>query len=283
MSESQNTRRQVEKFYSAAVQKQSKGCGSCCLPDPKGVTAKLAGYDPNDLAKLPAEAVVNSFGCGNPLAFAGVDKGETVLDLGSGAGIDLLLAAELVGPKGRVIGVDMTDAMIEKARANIEAAGHANVDLRKGIIEEIPLEDGEADWVISNCVINLSPDKPRVFAEIVRVLKPGGRMRVSDIVVEEMPEWLRGSEALYNSCVAGAISEDEYLDGLSAAGLGDAKVIERYHYEGAQLEAFIASELPEGDAALDKFEELSRDEAIKRIANEMAGKVWSAKIQARKT
>jgi arsenite methyltransferase len=187
-----------------------------------------------------------------------------------------------VGPKGRVIGVDMTDAMIEKARANIEAAGHANVDLRKGIIEEIPLEDGEADWVISNCVINLSPDKPRVFAEIVRVLKPGGRMRVSDIVVEEMPEWLRGSEALYNSCVAGAISEDEYLDGLSAAGLEDAKVIERYHYEGAQLEAFIASELSEGDAALDKFEELSRDEAVIRIASEMAGKVWSAKIQARK-
>ncbi len=286
MPETKDTHKHVEKFYADAVEKKSDGCGcapDCCIPDPKGVAAKVAGYDPDELAKLPADAVENSFGCGNPLAFAGVGAGETVLDLGSGAGIDLLLAAGLVGPEGRVIGVDMTDAMIERARENIAASGYGNVEVRKGLIEEMPVEDGSVDWVISNCVINLSPEKHRVFAEIARVLKPGGTMRVSDIVVEDMPEWLRESETLYNTCIAGAISEKDYLAGLREAGLADAEVIERLHYEGSQLEAFILSELPEGDAVLASFEGMSRQEAVTKIARDMAGKVWSAKIQARRT
>ena len=155
---------------------------------PKGVVAKLAGYSDEEFAALPADAVVNSFGCGNPLAFSAVQPGEVVLDLGSGAGIDLLLAARKVGAAGRVIGVDMTEEMIARARANIAAAGIENAEVRQGIIEELPVEDSSVDWVISNCVINLSPEKPRVFAEIARVLKPGGTMLVSDIVAEDLPE-----------------------------------------------------------------------------------------------
>ena len=230
----QTIREGVKRAYARAVTSPQSG-GCCGSPSPKGVTAKLAGYTPEELAGLPQEAVVNSFGCGNPLAFSEVRPGDVVLDLGSGAGIDLLLAAEKVGPEGRVIGVDMTDEMIARARENIAASGMTNVEVRKGIIEELPVESGTVDWVISNCVINLSPDKPRVFAEIARVLRPGGRLLVSDIVAEEIPAWLRDNESLYNSCIAGAISEEDYLAGLRAAGLADVEVRERLVYEAVQI------------------------------------------------
>ncbi|MGC4119295.1 MAG: methyltransferase domain-containing protein [Myxococcales bacterium] len=233
---------------------------------------------------MPEDAVVNSFGCGNPVAMMGVKKGQTVLDLGSGAGIDLLLAAKKVGPKGRVIGVDMTDEMIAKARKNVRAAGLKNVEVRKGIIEKMPVESGSVDWVISNCVINLSPEKEKVFKEIARVLKPGGEMLVSDIVAQKMPAKLKNDERLYASCIAGAISEKQYLAGLRAAGLEGVEVRDRLVYDADQLEAFFISEIPEeeggccgggcgcGVAAED----------LRPAARKLVGQIWSVKVYARK-
>jgi ubiquinone/menaquinone biosynthesis C-methylase UbiE len=241
--------------------------------------AKLAGYTDDEIAALPTEAVVNSFGCGNPLAFSGVKKGDVVLDLGSGAGIDLLLAAKKVGRAGKVIGVDMTDAMITKARKNIRAAGLATVEVRKGIIEKLPVEDGSVDWVISNCVINLSPEKPRVFAEIARVLKPGGRMLVSDIVAEDLPAAIARNRHLYSSCLAGAIGEKAYLAGLRQAGLVEVKVKDRLVYDAEQIAAFIGSELQDGGNGCCGA---SVGTLAKRWAPRLAGKVASVKVAARK-
>ena len=284
MTDRNEIRESVSEAYAKAVCAPSDDGGPCCAPVQKGVVVKLAGYTQDELTALPAEAVVNSFGCGNPLAFSEVKDGETVLDLGSGAGIDVLLAAKKVGPKGRVIGVDMTDEMIAMARENIELSGMDNVEIRKGIIEELPVESGSVDWVISNCVINLSPEKLRVFAEIARVLKPGGRMLVSDIVVKELPDEVKKNQALYNSCVSGAVSEEEYLEGLRQAGLTDVEVRERIHYDALQLEGFIASELPGNKEALGTCCGGSADGTAlaKRIASSLVGKVWSAKVFGRK-
>jgi len=283
MKEKDEIRKTVSKTYAAAVS-GSTGCGCGCGGDvaQKGVVAKLAGYDREELEELPAEAVINSFGCGNPLAYSEVREGDVVLDLGSGAGIDILLAAKKVGKTGRAIGIDMTDEMIEKARENIAAAGLKNVEVRKGLIEEMPVESSSVDWVISNCVINLSPEKHKVFAEIARVLKPGGRMLVSDIVVEELPDWARKSPDLYCSCVAGAISEKEYLDGLKSAGLTDVEVIDRLVYDESQLKVLVKSEMYSaaenpGHVCCDAGEKLAE-----HIGKTLAGKIWSAKFHARK-
>jgi len=278
MQRADEVRREVSKSYGLAVTKPADG-GCCCGPAPaqKGVVAKLGGYTPEELSALPPEAVVNSFGCGNPVALAELRPGDVVLDLGSGAGIDLFLAAKRVGPKGRAIGIDMTDEMIAKARENAAAGGFANVEVRKGIIEELPVESGTVDWVISNCVINLSPEKPRVFREIARVLKPGGRMLVSDIVAQDLPEEIRASAALYSSCVSGAIGEAEYLAGLRAAGLADVAVRDRLVYDADQIDAFFASEEAGcGCGPADLPPEL------REMARSLAGRVWSAKFYARK-
>lgn len=277
MKQADDVRRSVAEAYTKAVTKPS-GSGCCCRePVQKGVVAKLGGYSIEQLAGLPPEAVVSSFGCGNPVAMAELEPGEVVLDLGSGAGIDLFLAAKKVGPKGRAIGVDMTDEMIAKAKENIRVGGFTNVEVRKGIIEALPVEDASVDWVISNCVINLSPEKPRVFREIARVLKPGGRMLVSDIVAQDLPESIRNDAALYASCVAGAISEERYLAGLREVGLVDVEVRDRLVYDASQLEAFFVSELEGccGGARAD-------DGRIRNAAKTMAGKVWSAKMYGRK-
>jgi len=275
-------RKSVSTAYAKAVSAQ--GADSCCCSEPaqKSVVSKLAGYSREELECLPPEAVVNSFGCGHPLAFSAVKEGDVVVDLGSGAGIDILLAAKKVGPTGRAIGVDMTDEMIAKARENIAASGLTNVELRKGVIEDLPVETGTVDWVISNCVINLSPDKPKVFAEIARVLKPGGRMSVADIVVKDLPEWIRQNEALYSSCVAGAISEEEYLDGLRQAGLEQAEVRERIIYDAAQLKALVKSELPDNEQSVTCCDGPVSGETIGQIAESLVGKVWSAKFHAQK-
>ncbi len=268
----------VSQAYAKAVTRPA--AGSCCsTPVQKGEVAKMAGYGPEELDALPSDAVVNSFGCGNPLAFSEVREGDTVLDLGSGAGIDLFIAAKKVGPTGRVIGVDMTDEMIARARENIAAAGVENVEVRKGIIEALPVEDSSVDWVISNCVINLSPDKPQVFREIARVLKPGGRVSVSDIVVNELPDWARESAALYSSCVAGAISEEEYVSGLGQAGLEDVEVQERLVYEACQLRGFFQSDLADAGTCCGTPADAG---SADRVADELAGKIWSAKFRARK-
>ncbi len=274
-------RKTVSDFYTRAVKTGSGCCGpgssGCCGSGatdvlPKGFAAQFAGYG-EDTTGLPADAVHNSFGCGNPLAFCDVKPGEVVLDLGSGAGIDLLVAARKVGPTGHVIGVDMTDEMIERARANAAAAGFTNIEVRQGIIEALPIEAESVDWVISNCVINLSPEKNRVFREIARVLKPGGRIRVSDIVVQDIPDWVRQSMSLYASCVSGAVSEQEYADGLRQAGLVDVEVTERFPYDQDQIRAMIESEIPDDVR-------MGADGA--RLAAEVAGKVCSAKFQATK-
>ncbi|HEY3359247.1 MAG TPA: arsenite methyltransferase [Polyangia bacterium] len=279
MSTSEEIRHDVAQSYTEAVTRPSGG-GCCCCSEPvqKGVVVKLGGYTPEQLAALPSAAVVNSFGCGNPVALSAIGLGDVVLDLGSGAGIDLFLAAKKVGPRGRAIGIDMTDAMIAKARENIAAGGFTNVEVRKGIIEALPVESASVDWVISNCVINLSPEKPRVFAEIARVLKPGGRMLVSDIVARELPADIRQDRALYSSCVAGAISEEEYVAGLRAAGLAEVEVRERLVYDADQLEAFFSAELPANERAGC----CGGGAGFAATAQRMAGKVWSARIYARK-
>lgn len=273
---------EVSRAYARAVSEPGRG-GCCCSssPVPKGVVVKSAGYSAEELAELPADAVINSFGCGNPLAFSEVREGEVVLDLGSGAGIDLLIAARKVGPTGRVIGVDMTDAMLERARANIRAAGTVQVEVRKGLIEHLPVDDSQVDWVISNCVINLSPDKPAVFAEIARVLKPGGRMRVSDIVAEDLPEEVLRDPALYSSCIAGAIGEAEYLEGLRRAGLVDVEVLERVVYTGAELEALVASELPAEQRSCCGGN-LPEGQDVGALARSMEGRIQSVRVGARK-
>ena len=294
MSETKKTeevREQVSRAYAAALKAAQEGGGGCCGPaqevsskepdtgvcspapqTPAGAAAQLAGYD-EELGQVPEAAAQSSFGCGNPLAFAGVEEGQTVLDLGSGAGLDLLLARAKVGASGRVIGVDMTDEMIEAARRNVAEAGYDNVELRKGVIEQLPVEDGSVDWVISNCVINLSTDKPAVFREIARVLKPGGRVSVSDIVAEELPAWLREHAAAYSACIGGAISETEYADGLAAAGLEEVEVSERLVYDELQLQGIVGSDFDALGVPKDLLE---------KGVKQAAGKVWSAKFRARK-
>ncbi len=242
MTDAENVRARISRDYGNAVTKVSSR--SCC-GDLAKVSAKDIGYSEEELKSLPEDVLSSSFGCGNPLAFNDVSEGETVLDLGSGAGLDLLVAAKKVGPSGRVIGIDMTEAMIEKARSTIAAVGIENVEVRKGVIEDLPVEDGSVDWVISNCVINLSTNKSQVFEEIMRVLKPGGRVQVSDIVMEDsaMPAWVEDHKELhadlYSACIAGAISEDAYVSGLAAAGLNDVRVTERLVYDRSQISGFV--------------------------------------------
>ena len=243
---------------------------------------KLAGYSREELESLPPEAVVNSFGCGNPLAFSGVKEGDVVLDLGSGAGIDLLIAAKIVGPMGRAIGVDMTDEMIARARQIIAESGLSNVEVRKGLIEDLPVDSDSVDWVISNCVINLSPEKGMVFAEISRVLKPGGRMMVSDVVAEDLPETVRSDLGLYNCCVAGTISEKAYCDGLRRAGLVDVEVRERIEYDVSQVERLMKSDQQAFAETAHCCGEPGESPSFDGLAALCKGKVWSAKIYARK-
>ncbi len=182
-------------------------------------------YGDNETAALPEAAVLASLGCGNPTALAQITPGETVLDLGSGGGIDVLLSAKRVGPTGKVYGLDMTDEMLELARANQAQAGVTNVEFLKGDIDQIPLPDDSVDLIISNCVINLSPDKDRVLAEAFRVLKPGGRFAVSDIVIRgAMPEAVRRSVELWAGCVAGALEEQDYRTKLERTGFAQVSI-----------------------------------------------------------
>jgi SAM-dependent methyltransferase len=284
MKKADKIRHDVSRSYARAVEKPSSqecGCSCCGGPVSSGVAAKLAGYSREEMAALPPDAVVNSFGCGNPVALAAIREGDTVLDLGSGAGIDLLLAAKLAGPRGRVIGVDMTPAMIERARQNAAAAGLSNVDVREGLIEKLPVESGAVDLVISNCVINLSPEKEKVFREIARVLKPSGRISISDIVAEKLPAWVVDLGALYSACITGAIPEAAYLDGLRAAGLADVAVKDRLVYDRDQLGALLASDAAEGDGACCGGTGIPR-EKIAAAIDEIAGKVASVRVVGRK-
>ena len=231
---------QVRSRYAAAARavlhQHDSGCGcgpSCCGGQPASDWAVLESegcfggslYAEGETAGLPEEAVLASLGCGNPLAVAELREGERVLDLGSGGGIDVLLSARRVGPSGFAYGVDMTDDMLQLARQNAAKAGAANVEFRKGQIEDLPLADGAVDVVISNCVINLSTDKPAVLAEMFRVLVSGGRIGISDVVAEDhLSAADRAAAGSYVGCIAGALSRAEYLDGLAAAGFAEASV-----------------------------------------------------------
>jgi arsenite methyltransferase len=197
--------------------------GACCSGDVAGFGPEL--YALTDRAGLPDAAVLASLGCGNPIAIAELREGETVLDLGSGGGIDVLLSARRVGATGRAIGLDMTDEMLALAQRNATDAGASNVEFVKGTIESMPIRDDSVDVVISNCVINLAADKPAVFAEIARVLRPGGRVGVSDIVADDLlTPAQRAERGSYVGCIAGALSFREYRDGLRAAGLTDIEI-----------------------------------------------------------
>ncbi len=284
-------REKVSSAYAEALRRaaSSKG-GSCCgssgatpeAAEPAGAAAKFAGYG-KELSDH-ADAAGSSFGCGNPLAFAEVRPGQTVLDLGSGAGFDLLIAADKVGPEGRVIGVDMTDTMIETARENARTAGANQVEVRKGVIEEMPVETDSVDWVISNCVINLSPEKERVFAEVKRVLRPGGRFSISDIVAEALPQALLDSASAYAACVAGAISEASYIKGLEDAGLVDVQVTDRFPYGKEEIEAMIQHDFSwaggDGSAPLAGFDDIAGKVASVRFTGRMPDADESRSLEA---
>lgn len=219
----------VRESYTLIAQAGEGGCcgpsdASCCGPTPVQVASVHLGYTATELVSLPEGADLG-LGCGNPGALASLQPGETVLDLGSGAGVDAFLAAKAVGPEGSVIGVDMTPAMITKARANAEAGGYANVDFRLGEIEHLPVADGSVDVIISNCVVNLSPDKPAVFAEAFRVLRSGGRLAISDIVATtDLPDEMRADLALYSGCVAGATQVSRLEEMMAGVGFESIKV-----------------------------------------------------------
>jgi len=233
-----------QKYGQAAKQVTAGGtatCGggadlSCCDP----ITKNL--YDEAEKAGLPADAVAASLGCGNPTALAKLQAGEVVLDLGSGGGIDVLLSAKRVGPTGKAYGLDMTDEMLALARANQKKAGVENVEFLKGAIENIPLPENTVDVIISNCVINLSGDKDRVLGEAYRVLKPGGRFAISDVVVRgEVPAEIRRSMELWVGCIAGALEENEYREKLARAGFESIEIETTRVYKAEEARDFLAA------------------------------------------
>jgi arsenite methyltransferase len=220
----------VRRHYAAAANTAS---ACCSVPEGFGPDGPevygAARYDSGDLDGLPAEAVAASIGCANPVALADLHPGDTVLDLGSGGGIDVLLSARRVGPTGKAYGVDMTDEMLELARANQQRAGVTNAEFLRGRIEEIPLPDDAVDVIVSNCVINLSTDKPAVFAEANRLLRPGGRLAVADVVADAaVDEAIRGDLAAWTDCVAGAVTREEYRSMLEAAGFVEIAIVDSH-------------------------------------------------------
>ena len=259
MSDESAIREVVRERYAAAARRASEGdvatcCGddaSCCGTTTEKSFISSALYSDEETASLPAAAALASLGCGNPTALAELSPGEDVLDLGSGGGIDVLLSAQRVGPGGVAYGIDMTDEMLELARRNQRDAGVTNAEFLKGTIEDLPLPDESVDVVISNCVINLSSDKDAVLREAFRVLRPGGRFAVSDIIFRgAIPDFIRGNVDAWSGCVAGALHEDEYRAKLAAAGFNEIDVEVTRAYEGEEVrgmaKAFFGLELDAG-------------------------------------
>ncbi len=230
----------VRGRYADIARRGGSCCGpdaSCCGGDAPEAASRKIGYSEEEISAVPQGADLG-LGCGNPVALASLREGDTVLDLGSGAGFDCFLAARAVGPAGRVIGVDMTPEMLGKARENARRGGYGNVEFRLGEIEHLPAADGSVDAVLSNCVVNLSPAKEKVFAEAYRVLKPGGRIMISDIVlVGDLPEAVAASLAAYAGCVAGAVRKSGYLRLLEGAGFADVEVVRETGFDSAAPEA----------------------------------------------
>ena len=243
----QDIKEVVRRKYGQAALRVSTSGGSCCggasgsSVDP--ITSNL--YEPSEADALPEEALQASLGCGNPTALAGLNLGEVVLDLGSGGGIDVLLSARRVGPTGRAYGLDMTDEMLALANENKHKAGVENVEFLKGEIEHIPLPDNSVDVIISNCVINLSADKDRVLREAFRVLKPGGRFAVSDVVADQdMDDATRADMAAWTGCIAGALTRAEYEQGLRAAGFAAVEIRETHRVHEHAASAIIRARIP---------------------------------------
>jgi SAM-dependent methyltransferase len=268
----------VREHYASIAREQTPCCGtaarmsSCCGSTPTPLTvSKAIGYSDQELRAVPEGANLG-LGCGNPLAFAALKPGDVVVDLGSGAGFDCFLAAQRVGPEGRVIGVDMTPEMLDRARANAAKDGAVNVEFRLGEIENLPVADSTADMVISNCVINLSTDKPRVFREALRVLKPGGRLMVSDLVLARpLPESVARSVAAYAGCIAGAMLRQDYLAAIDAAGFTEVQVLAESTYP-------IGSSSPDAtELAILNDPDVSREDLLAAAAA-----VISVKVSARK-
>jgi SAM-dependent methyltransferase len=265
----QDIRQVVKEKYGQAALRVVSGGGSCCSSPMTGrrdpVTADI--YESSEVAGIPEEAVKASLGCGNPTALAQLNPGETVLDLGSGGGIDVLLSARRVGPSGKAYGLDMTDEMLALARENQRKSGVSNVEFLKGEIESIPLPDNSVDVIISNCVINLSADKDRVLAEAFRVLRPGGRFAVSDVVVRgEMPAEIRKNVELWIGCIAGALDESDYGSRLAKAGFEQVEIEPTRIYRAEDAREFLSGAGIEVDA----------------IAPHVDGKFMSAFVRARK-
>lgn len=255
----------VREHYAERI----KSSASCCGPSDCCSTTDNGLYPVDLLATIPTDVANTSYGCGDPITLASLQPGETVLDLGSGAGLDCLLAAQKVGETGRVIGVDMTPEMIERAQANAKRVNASNVEFRQGYLENLPVENDSIDVVISNCVINLAPDKSKVFSEIVRVLKPGAKLAVSDIVTDgPLPADIKKSLSAWAGCIAGALDLHEYKSMMEAAGLTDIE-IKPVYFDKAMIEDVI------GDLKHTiELKQYSQDELYKTV--------FSAKISARK-
>jgi SAM-dependent methyltransferase len=255
--------RRVRERYSHIAEGEVGGCcgaqtSGCATPE--AALSRNIGYSETDLASVPEEANLG-LGCGAPLGFLAPQPGETVLDLGSGAGLDVFLASPLVGPAGRVIGVDMTPAMLQKARRNAARMGAINVEFKEGRLEALPVADGTVDAVTSNCVINLVPDKAAVFREVARVLKPGGRIVISDVLLDgRLPEAIQNDLLAYVGCVSGAMRREEYFALVGAAGLTQVEVLRDVDYLAGLMEA-----APDEVAALEKRTGVSRDQVIGRV------------------
>jgi arsenite methyltransferase len=267
----------------AKRQEERPAQASCCGPSDAAVdqTAAARFYSTEELADLPETVTDASLGCGNPLAIAGLQPGEVVLDLGSGGGIDCFLAAKKVGPEGRVIGLDMTPDMIRLARRNAKKIGVKNVDFRFGEMEEMPLPDESVDVIISNCVINLSPDKDSVFREAYRVLRLGGRLSVSDVVVDgDLPQFIRSRLDAWAGCLAGALDESIYLDKIRAAGFKKVEVLSREYSEIDETTEWDQVQvIVSGADGQDAKELLAKAELS---PSELANKVASIKVRAYK-
>jgi arsenite methyltransferase len=235
----------VRAKYAAAATTTTERNASCCSAEGAIITDGSPLYGADDRDQLPDAAVLASLGCGNPIAIAELHEGETVLDLGSGGGIDVLLSAKRVGPSGLAYGLDMTDEMLDLARCNQAEAGVSNVQWLHGYIEQIPLPADSVDVIISNCVINLSSDKPQVLREAARVLKPGGRFAVSDVIADpDMDQATRQDMQAYTGCIAGALTRDEYTDALTAAGLTDVTITETQRVHHAAASATVRATKP---------------------------------------
>ncbi len=265
-------KKNVREGYAKIARKTARSSKSCCGSSPPSrEISKQIGYNEEDLASVPVEANLG-LGCGNPIAFASLKKGETVLDLGSGGGLDCFLAAKKVGEEGRVIGVDMTPEMIDKARENARKSRYGNVEFRLGEIENLPVADNTADIVISNCVINLSPDKARVFREAFRALKPGGRLMVSDIVLlKKLPPEIKKSVEAYIGCLSGAIMKDLYLSLIRDAGFQ-----RRQNHGGYTISSRIHGKRP------DRKSTHKENESATRTARSIADAIESVKVYGMK-